>query len=61
MGLTPAMVPEDLRDQIYQKLGLPSSGVEQEPEKKPVLKDAKTLRKLEEKRSKKRQEAKSER
>lgn len=66
------MVPEDLRLQIYQKLGLQadqSSKIDAEsrqPEqsaivKKSKLTDAKTLKKVEEKRAKKRQQAREER
>ena len=57
MGLTPDMVPDDLRLQIYQKLGLNpnDTATEKEVQKTPQLKDAKTLKKIDEKRSKKRQ------
>ena len=70
MGLTPDMVPGDLRLEIYQKLGLKpdNAGSSKDPKdddksmiKKQTLTDAKTLKKLEEKRSKKRQQARSER
>ena len=68
MGLTPDMVPGDLRLEIYQKLGItPDNGGEsKQPKEKEIVKkqtltDAKTLKKLEEKRSKKRQQARSER
>lgn len=55
MGLTPEMVPADLRLQIYEKLGVsPAGKAESSGAKKPVLKDQKTLRKIEEKKAKKR-------
>ena len=56
MGLTPAMVDADLRKQIYEKLGIdPSGSAQPEMVKKEKLTDAKTLKKIEEKRTKKRQ------
>ena len=68
MGLTPDMVPGDLRLEIYEKLGLtPDKGDESKQiedkdiVKKQTLTDAKTLKKLEEKRSKNRKQARSER
>ena len=72
MGLTPEMVPPDLRLEIYQKLGLkadaPKGGKkpkEKQPEavvvEKPKLTDKKTLARLDEKRQKKRSQKKTER
>ena len=62
MGLTPDMVPDELRQQIYAKLGISASEgkTAEAPEaEKPALRDAKTLKKIEEKRSKKREQARS--
>ena len=61
MGLTPEMVPPDLRLQIYQKLGLKADSSSEAPKKqeakpepivseKPKLTDKKTLARLDEKR-----------
>ena len=64
MGLTPDMVPAELRQQIYAQLGITASGGEAEEApaaEKPALRDAKTLKKIEEKRSKKREQARSDR
>jgi len=55
MGMTPETVPDELRSQIYEKLGLDSE------QKLAPLKDISTLKKIEEKRSKKRQQARIER
>jgi len=55
MGLTPETVPADLRLQIYQKLGLSADDSESSKvAKKPVLKDTASLKKLEDKKLKKR-------
>jgi len=56
MGLTPETVPADLRLQIYQKLGLLSADDSESSKvaKKPVLKDTASLKKLEDKKLKKR-------
>ena len=59
MGLTPAMVPAELRLQIYEKLVISpgSSGAEKtkyEDSKAPSLKDQKTLKKIEDKKARKR-------
>ena len=60
MGLTPEMVPADLRLQIYQKLGLKADAQEEKAKadqkseavvsEKPKLTDKKTLARLDEKR-----------
>lgn len=63
MGLTADMVPDDLRLQIYDKLGLNPNSTTEKPQQKQSegvnagieLRDAKTLKRIEEKRSKKRQ------
>ena len=60
MGMTPESVPDELRGQIYEKLGLnPEEGGKKAT--KHVIKDISTLKKMEAKRSLKRQQARHER
>ena len=55
MGLTPDQVPAELRQQIYQKLGLDvKQSAAEKPSKKAELVDMKILKKQEEKRQQKR-------